>query len=212
MNRRRPVQFPALPVGEDDPFVPAPGSEPEVARLTTDGLLRRLPGGIHIAAHVADTTALRAAAVLLALTPDGPGSPSRAVIGYRTGAWVHTGSGSSTGAARAADDAIDLVIPPGSARPRRPGLRIHEHRLHPREIVPVGGLRLTTPVRTAADLARGTPGEHVVVLLEALRTTCGVRVLDVLEQLERMAGGRGVGRARALVHAWAGELASGALG
>ena len=183
--------------------------------MAGEGLLRRLPGGIFVASHVPDTTALRAAAVLLALEAPvagrrlpagvvGPAAPSRAVVGFRTAAWVHAGG--------PVTDDLDLVIAPGSARPRRPGLRLHEHRLHPRDTEQLGGLRLTTPVRTAADLARGLPGEQALAALEALRTACGVRVIDVLEQLELLAGGRGVARARDLVHAWAGELASGTLG
>ena len=178
----------------------------EVSRLVGQGLLRPLAGQVHVGAHTPDTEALRARSVLLALAPPGGlrpiGATAGGVTGFRTAAWVYTGGPVIVG------DAIDLIIPPGTTRPRRARLRLHEHRLGQREVHTVAGLRMTTPVRTAADLARTLPSAQTAVQLDRLRRSCGVSAVDVVEQLERMSRCRGVARARELVLAWASSVAS----
>jgi hypothetical protein len=186
------------------PFRPGAQDRAEVARLVTQGLLRPLAGPVHVGAHAPDTEALRARSVLLALAPPGGlrpiGASARGVIGFTTAAWVHTGG--------PATSPIDLIIVPGSTRPRRSRMRLHEHRLRPGEVHSIAGLRLTSPVRTAADLARSLPSSQVAGQLDRLRRSCGVRAVDVVEQLEGMSRCRGVARARDLVLAWASSLAS----
>jgi len=189
---------------EAAPFRPGAADRPEVARLVTEGLLRPLAGVVHIGAHAPDTEGLRARSVLLALAPPGGlhpiGACARGVVGFGTAAWVHTGGPAAS--------PIDLVIAPGSTRPRRGRMRLHEHRLGPREVQMIAGLRLTSPVRTAADLARSLPAAQVAGQLDRLRRDCGVRAVDVIEQLEGMTRCRGVARARELVLAWASSVAS----
>ncbi len=176
----------------------------ETQRLLDDGLLRALPGGVLVGAHVPDTTALRAAALRAAVTRPGragPGDPAaRAVIGYRTAAWLHCGG--------PAPEVVDLVIAPGTARPKGIPVRLREHRLHPRHVQTVGGVQATTPTRTAADLARGLPPEQVGRELERLGRECGVRLIDVVEELDGMRNAQGVARARRVVLAWASLVAS----
>jgi hypothetical protein len=186
------------------PFRPGTADRAEVARLVAEGLLRPLAGPVHVGAHAPDTEALRARSVLLALAPPGGlwpiGACACGVVGFATAAWVHTGGPAAS--------PIDLIIAPGSTRPRQGRMRLHEHRLAPREVHLVAGLRLTSPVRTAADLARSLPAAQVAGQLERLRGGCGVRAVDVVEQLEGMTRCRGVARARDLVLAWASSVAS----
>ena len=191
---------------EDQPFRPDPRQvdRRELDRLVSAGRIRRLPGSVLVADHVPDTVALRARAVALALAPPGggpmPAPAARAVVGYATAAWVHAGG--------AAPDLVDLVIAPGSARPKNLPARLHEHRLGPRELLSVGTLRLTDPIRTGADLARSLPPAELGPALHRLGAACGVRLIDVLDQLDRMHHGRGVATARQVVHAWASAIAS----
>jgi hypothetical protein len=185
------------------PFRPKPHERAEMQRLVDEGLLRRLAGPVLIAADVPDTAPLRARSVLLALAPAGAGTPVGAaatgVVGYAGAAWVHVGG--------PAPAQVDLIIPPGTTRPRRVPIRLHEHRLDQRDVQVLAGLRLTNPVRTAADIARGMPPVQVGPALLRL-AGCGVRVIDVLDQLNRMPHGRGVAHARDVVLSWASALAS----
>ena len=121
------------------------------------------------------------------------------VIGHRTAAWVHTGG--------PAPHRIDLVSPPGRARWRDPLLVTHEHRLAATDVATIAGVQVTSPARTAADLARTLPGGQVIPLLVRLHGRCGLRPTAVLTQLDGMAHGRGVRQARELVQRWAAALA-----
>lgn len=192
------------------PFIPDVRQRAEMGRLVGDGLLRRVTGRILVRSDVPDTLALRARAVRLALTGPGHGSSEevidRGVVGFQTAAWIHAGGDSGP-----ENRGIDLVIPPGTHRPRLREAVVHEHRLGPRDVETMCGVRLTTPVRTAADLVRTLPSDQALVALDRLRSTCGVRVIDVVEQFDRMPRCRGVARGRRLVHAWATALASAAL-
>lgn len=194
------------------PFLAAEHDREEIRRLVTEGLLHRVTGRVHVNPDVPDTLAGRAHAVRLALT-----APEvlltrcevtlldRVVVAFGTAAWVHAGGGPGPQEGR-----LDLVIPPGSYRPALPEVVLHEHRLGDRDVERLCGLTLTTPVRTAADLARTLPIEQAVAALDRLRICCGVRVVDVLDQLDRMPRCRGVATGRAVVHAWAAAIASAA--
>ena len=176
----------------------------EIRRLLDQGLLRRSPGAVLVAAEAPDTPALRAEALTVALARPGQDRPrgpaANAVIGYLTAAWLHGGG--------PPPELIDLVIPPGTARPKRGDVHLHEHRVHPRDVSRLSDLTVTTPARTAADLARTLAPPVVGTALDLLADSCGLTVVDVLDQLERMRHARGVVRARELVHGWAAVLAS----
>lgn len=193
--------------GLDHPFRAAPGDPAqtrELERLVEAGMLRRLPGAVLVADHVPDTALLRGQALGLALAPPGgrvpTGPAARAVIGYATAAWLHTGG--------PPPETLDLIIAPGTARPKGLAVRLHEHRLHPHEVQAVARVRVTDPARTAADLARGLEPARVGAALERLGAVCGVRLVDVLDQLDRMPRARGVARARQVVLSWGAALAS----
>jgi hypothetical protein len=62
------------------------------------------------------------------------------------------------------DAAAEVTLPHRGQR-SRPGLLVHRTSLHPGEITDVGGLKVTTPLRTAYDLARrGDLVERVVAV------------------------------------------------
>ena len=187
---------------------PASTELAEAERLVTEGLLRHVVGGVYAPAHLVDTAGLRAAAALVALAGtvsarravSPAGDPAAAVVGHATAAWLHAGW---VPPAR-----VDLVIAPGSTRLRSTALRLHEHRLAAEDVDRVGGLLVTNPVRTGADVARTLAPSTAVRLLDGLSRACSLRPVDVLDQLERMPHGRGVARARVVVHTWASAVAS----
>ncbi|MDT7744177.1 MAG: hypothetical protein QOE59_3255, partial [Actinomycetota bacterium] len=86
---------------------------------------------------------------------------------------------------------VDMLI--GAAgRRSRPGVRLHRIDVAPDEVATMGGVRVTTPARTALDLARWLPSAEAVVVLDALcrRTSLGVAAVRALA--DRHAGERGV--------------------
>ena len=79
---------------------------------------------------------------------------------------------------------------------RRKGVIVHEERLSPDEIMYIGELPVTTPVRTALDIARHLPRDIAVQHLDALAAATGVTFDEVIALAQRYRGARGVRRAR----------------
>lgn len=66
-----------------------------------------------------------------------------------------------------ADAPAEVALALGQLR-TRPGLVVRRHRLLPGEAVEHDGIRVTTPCRTAFDLARALPRREAVVAVDAL--------------------------------------------
>lgn len=116
----------------------------------------------------------------------------------RAGALVGAGRGVLAGWAAAellgaccapADVPVELVLPGGGRRQR--GLVVSSAVLAADEIVRVGAIRVTTPARTAFDLARTRPVLHAIVGVDALRRACGADLDDVRFLARRHLGVRG---------------------
>ncbi|WP_454791850.1 hypothetical protein [Mycolicibacterium lutetiense] len=118
-------------------------------------------------------------------------------------AWLWTGRrGIIAGRAAAAlhgaqwidDDApVELITEHGR---RRPGIIVREERIRPDEICRIGDLSVTTPLRTALDLARFLPRDEAVAHLDALAIATGVDAGHVLDLAGRYRGLRGIRSAR----------------
>lgn len=94
------------------------------------------------------------------------------------------------------DTPIELI---GASRRPRPGVIVRDERITADEIMRIGELTVTTPERTALDLARHVPRVRALASLDALAAATGVRPDAVLDLAERHRGARGVQRARALL-------------
>lgn len=141
-----------------------------VDRMLREGRLRRLLRGVYVDAALDLTPALRAAALALVLRPG-------AVLVDRTAAWVH-GLGDLVGLGEL--PALDVL-----GRPRR-GRRFAAVRpLGPGDLAVVGGLRLTTPVRTVCDLGRVLGLERGLAVLDGAQRRQLVTMRDLSEQLPR---------------------------
>lgn len=186
------------PAAPADVVVPAHvGGVAAYAALVRDGALRPIgtlePSSAPIAlrASAVDDASHRAGALQHAgagaLIAAGAPIPSGAVVVLETALWVHVGG--------------LLTAPVHLSRPTlgrpplpRPGLTWHELRLRPEDIEVRSGLALTTPVRTAADLALWLPPP------EARRTVA--RLLPLVEPedvVTRLTAEPRSGRARELV-------------
>ncbi|GAS88823.1 hypothetical protein [Mycolicibacterium brisbanense] len=114
-------------------------------------------------------------------------SGRRAIIAGRAAAALH-------GAKWVVDDApVELIVKHGR---RRPGIVMRDERISPDEICRIGELPVTTPLRTALDLARFLPRDSAVSHLDALSAATGVGAAQVLELATRYPGLRGIRSAR----------------
>ncbi|OBK12271.1 type IV toxin-antitoxin system AbiEi family antitoxin [Mycobacterium asiaticum] len=84
-------------------------------------------------------------------------------------------------------------------RRRAPGVLVWEERIEPDEICVVNGMRVTTPERTAVDLARRLPLDRAVAAVDALMQATELKMADVELLVSRYKGRRGVQSARAVL-------------
>jgi hypothetical protein len=75
------------------------------------------------------------------------------------------------------------------------GVVTRNERIEADEIVDIAGLQVTTPERTALDLARHLPRNPAVRNLDALARATGVKALDALGLADRYPRARGLRRA-----------------
>lgn len=95
-----------------------------------------------------------------------------------------------------ADTPIELI---GLGRRPREGVIVREERICPDEITQVDGMSVTTPERTALDLARHLQRYQAVAHLDALAAATPVDPNSVLKLARRYRGARGIRRARSVI-------------
>jgi AbiEi antitoxin C-terminal domain len=197
-----------------DPLVVALSSElspflldspAEMSRLLAQGLVRRVIADVLVASDAPDSRAVRSAAVAL-LMPLDARLPLDWVVGFRSAAWLHTGSaGTEQGQSHAASDDLQVIVPPGRRRARASGVRVRQVAVEAEQVMFLGGVPVTTPVRTAADVARDLPAAEALPILHRLGELAAVRPHQVTAMLSTMRYARGAAIARRLVAQWAEE-------
>lgn len=111
----------------------------------------------------------------------------RGIVAGRAAAALH-------GAQWVDDDApVELITEHGR---RRPGVIVREERILADEVCRIGDFAVTTPLRTALDLARFLPRDEAVAHLDALAIATGIEAGQVLELAARYRGLRGIRSAR----------------
>lgn len=150
--------------------------------LLRDGHLVEVREGFALVAGVDETAALRAGTFAGDVT-------AGLALARHSAAWVHTGGAPAT--ARTC-----VVYRPGTSRPRtRLWLDAVQAPLRPWDVEDVGGVAVTTPVRTAMDLATwGTEDQSRQALLRLAAAGADLRAAAV--QLDRTTGWRGARVAR----------------
>jgi hypothetical protein len=148
-----------------------------------------------------DSREIRAEAARL-LIPKRAGSELGWVVAFGSAAWLHTGAAT---AAQAVPKDLHVIIPPGRRRPKTQTLRGRQVTLEPDHVVFIGGVAVTGPVRTAADVARDLPAVEALIVLRRLGELVGVRPDQVLRLLSTMRYARGAATARRLVRRWEDE-------
>jgi hypothetical protein len=82
-------------------------------------------------------------------------------------------------------------------RPR--GIRTYADRIGDDEVMLIRGMTVTTPARTALDLACRNPIDRAITAIDALANATEVKMADVELLAQRYAGRRGVKRARSIL-------------
>lgn len=84
---------------------------------------------------------------------------------------------------------------------RRPtaGVRVWEERVEADEIAVVAGMRVTTPARTALDLARRHPKSSAIAAVDALMQASELKTVDVEMLIDRYRGRQGIRVARSVI-------------
>jgi hypothetical protein len=178
------------------PFTPKLALEAGISRKRLRALVdakevRRVLTGVYAWSSDADSVMLRCRAARLVTAP-------HLVLCDRTAAWIW--------GVECFDYRELEVLPPletwalrGRNRVSRAGCQGGERDLWREDVVEVHGLTVTTPLRTALDLAcRLTPRDALAVV-DAFMRDHGIRTDELQRTLARFRGRRGVVQARAIV-------------
>jgi very-short-patch-repair endonuclease len=162
----------------------------QLRRLLADGVVRKILYGVYCRTDLEDTVQLRASAAALVL-------PGHAVICDRSAAWLW-GVSCFDYAEIEILPRLEVVSVGGKDRSRRGGLYGGKRALLEDEICEIGGVRVTSPVRTAIDLACLRGRRDALAVLDAFRRQFGISCEDYDRQLRRFRGRRGCKQAREL--------------
>lgn len=169
--------------------LPGLGLSPrDLRRLLGDGQVVQLLRGAYAPAHLADEVEVRAAAAGLVL-------PAGAAVARTTAAWLHGVDARSPGR-HLAPVPLECVVPCGTTPPRRPGLAATAAEMEDHDVTVLAGVPVTTPTRTAIDLARYLPPHLGLGCVDALAHAGLVHPARLAEELGRWTGQRFVARAR----------------
>jgi hypothetical protein len=101
--------------------------------------------------------------------------------------------------ARAGQDPVDITVPPGSYRGRRPGIRVQRSALAKDESGKLDGIPLTLPARTILDLSHVVTARELERALAQAERERLVQPSDLQLLLNRYPGRAGTRRLRALI-------------
>jgi hypothetical protein len=150
---------------------------------------RRIFHNVYLGGHVELTVGVLAEAVALIM-------PSVGVVSDATAALLL-----GADVRRAGDFGIDATVL-REGRLRRRGVRTTEALLEDRDIVVVNGVPVTSPVRTAFDLARQRNLIEAVVGVDAMLNRGGCELAELAAYIDARSGWYGIRWARAaLIHA-----------
>lgn len=154
--------------------------------------VRRLVGGVYADARLPDTLDLRIAAVARVLPPD-------VVVARRTAAWA-LGVDALDPRGYPTTPPVEVVAPGPALRPRRGKVKAHSaDDLRPADVADIGGVRLTTARRTAADLGRFLPRGQALAGIDGLLHAGLVTVAELEDDVFRWRARRGVRQLERLV-------------
>ena len=178
------------------PFTSAEAREDGISRQRLRRLLRhrrvrRVLRDVYQSCDAPDTIDTRARAAALVLPPF-------AVVCDRTAAWIH---GIDVLRYRELEvlPPLDIVVLRYSQRRKRSEWRNGERDLDPKDVICIQGLRVTTPLRTALDLGCKLPRRDALAAVDQFMRLHDISRDDLLAELPRYFGRRGVVQLRSVV-------------
>lgn len=162
----QPLLDDRFPLPLDQPFTRGTASahgigSNDLTRLTRLGLIRRLVENVYVVAQLPDSLDLRVAALRLVVPPG-------AVVTDRTAAWLH-------GADMVLAPNDHLIVPKVSVFHRSRGCRLRtdlttsgQRTMPDSHVMEIGGVPVTTPIRTACDLGRLLHRDRAFAALDAM--------------------------------------------
>ena len=129
---------------------------------------------VYIAGDVAVTHAIKANAAWLSTGATLAGVSAAAALGTK---WLKV------------SEPVEIIR--GDRHSQR-GMVVHTYELASDEVCHVGGMRVTTPARTAFDIGRRRPVDEAVPILDALLNATAIKPLDVVALAERHRRSRGI--------------------
>ncbi len=161
----------------------------QLRRLQEKAYIRRVLKGVYVVAQLPDSLPLRAQALAMAVPPD-------VVVTDWTACWLHTGllaPGQNRGV-----PPVSAFRPAGHDRLRNNLARSGERTFIARDVMRIGRLRVTTPMRTALDLGRLVYRDSAIGGMDALMRNGGFALDALLMDVDRFKGMRGVVQLRQL--------------
>lgn len=158
--------------------------------LVRSGDVRRVFCGVYVRADLPDTIALRAACAAYVL-------PDHCVVSDRSAAWLH-GVDSYDLATSGGLAPLEVISLAGHPSTERPGIRGGTRTLAAEDVMEIHGIKVTTPLRTACDVASLHGRLAAMAVLDSFSRFHGVRQSDIRGILPRLAGRRGVKQLREL--------------
>jgi hypothetical protein len=164
-------------------------SWPKLRTLLRAHQVRRMFRRVYVAIETPDSRELRAAALHLVMPPHG-------VLYGCTSAWLLDAD--TLPPADRLSFIPTCVVPHGSTRCTIQGVRCVEGYLPGSDIIMLHGLRLTTPVRTSADLLRTLRRPYALSAADTMAHAGLITPEEVRRHLERLKGYPGIVQAREL--------------
>lgn len=161
----------------------------QLRMLVKEGYVRRVLRGVYAVAQARDDIGFRATALGLVI-------PESAVVTDRTAAWLH-GVAILPRSAPYAPPPVSVFQTAGT-RVRRPEVDGGLRTLAEHDVMVVGGVQVTTPLRTALDLGRLLWRFDALAALDGF-ARIGVARAAMAAEAERFKGYRGVVQLRALL-------------
>lgn len=163
----------------------------QVVQLEASGQLRRVLHGVYVDAAVEDSVDLRISAARKVIS-------SGSVVRDRTAAWLH-GVDVFGYAESEVLPPIETCVQPERSPTSRAGVDGRRRDLLPRDLMVVEGLTVTTPLRTALDLGCHLKRMMALAALDLFKNKHGLTDTELLGELVRFRGRRGVRQLRPLI-------------
>ncbi|WGX99403.1 hypothetical protein [Nocardioides sp. L-11A] len=163
----------------------------ELTWLTAEGFLRRPIKSVYVDSRLPDTIDLRCACLRLVVPPD-------AVVCDRHAGWLAGATMVLEPGEHLALAPISMYLPAGR-RLRNDLADSGERRLRPEDVMEIGGLRVTTPVRTAWDLGRDRWVDRSLAAVDQMLRLGAFSPAELAAGLPRFKGMRWVTVLRAVV-------------